>query len=396
MAAENDKEPFELVGDLVRIFQRGQKWHANFQLEGRQIRKALGTTSKKEARRRAIQLEAELLQGRYQRLPRPPAIESVLAAYEEYLRTEGRAGKTISKYLKVFERVRDLAQRRNARTITAVNKRFVDAYRSERVEAEAAPKTVYCETVIVRQIVNFALSREMIVSDPLKNYRVKKPRSRPQPCWTPAEVQQILDAARDPERSKFTVLADTGMRVGELKYLTWDDVDFGFNMIQVQPKDDWQPKTGNQRAIPMSPRVRAVLESLPHRCRWVFTAARSAKYPKGDHQFSEKHLLTSLKRVLKRLGLPGHLHTFRHAFISDALTRGTPEAIVRQWVGHVDAAILRQYTHIADTSSQAAMQRLADGNLQSLQVGGRPNEASVASENGSAQNQHKEKGAGHG
>ena len=64
--------------------------------------------------------------------------------------------------------------------------------------------------------------------------------------------------------------------------------------------------------------------------------------------------VTSLKRVLKKLGLPGHVHTFRHAFISNALTQGIPEAILRQWVGHVDAEVIKLNTHIADVSSQAA------------------------------------------
>ena len=89
-----------------------------------------------------------------------------------------------------------------------------------------------------------------------------------------------------------------------------------------------------------------------------FAARPSKKFPRGDHQFSDRHFLTALKLVLRKLGMPGHVHTFRHALISDALTRGTPEAIVRQWVGHVDAEIIRLYTHIADASSQAAMQRL--------------------------------------
>ena len=61
-----------------------------------------------------------------------------------------------------------------------------------------------------------------------------------------------------------------------------------------------------------------------------------------------------------------HLHTFRHAFISNAITKGTPEAVVRDWVGHVDADILKLYTHIADQDSQAAMRRLAEANTKQM------------------------------
>ena len=92
----------------------------------------------------------------------------------------------------------------------------------------------------------------------------------------------------------------------------------------------------------------------------MLTALPSTKYPKGDHHISERRLLKSLKRVLKKLGISGHLHTFRHSFISRALTTGIPESVVRSWVGHVDRAILDLYTHIASADSQSAMQRLAD------------------------------------
>jgi hypothetical protein len=118
-----------------------------------------------------------------------------------------------------------------------------------------------------------------------------------------------------------------------------------------------------------------------------------AKYSKGDHQISERRLLEYLKRVLKRLGLKGHLHTFRHAFISHALTQGVPEAIVRQWVGHVDPEVIKLYTHIADQASQAAMRRLAGAGPQDSPPAREEKEAHVERPGGdsdSAQIKHKD------
>jgi hypothetical protein len=99
--------------------------------------------------------------------------------------------------------------------------------------------------------------------------------------------------------------------------------------------------------------------------------------------------------VLNKLGLKGHLHTFRHAFISYALTRGVAEAIVRQWAGHVDADVIKVYTHIADAASQAALQRLTQAHDQPLQVGESQN-AQEKSGQVSAQNQHNERSRRHG
>ena len=96
----------------------------------------------------------------------------------------------------------------------------------------------------------------------------------------------------------------------------------------------------------------------------MFTAPPRGSDTQGLRQFSERRLLLHLKRLLARIGLPGHLHTFRHAFISHAASEGVPEAVIRSWVGHVDAQILRLSMHIADRTSQGWMQRLhgqADG-----------------------------------
>lgn len=242
---------------------------------------------------------------------------------------------------------------------------MTDAYRAEAVARKtkpAQPKTVLNETVIIRQFVNFALSRNLISTDPLRNLKLKKVKCKPQPFWTRAEVKHILALVEPPHKLAMVILAETGMRVGELKWLTWDDVDFDHGVLRIRPKDGWKPKTGDQRVVPIQPVVRKLLLGLPRRCPWVLTSASSSRYPQGDHQISERRLLQYLKRILKRLGLPGHVHTFRHSFISDALTKGIPEAVLRSWVGHVDPGVMQLYTHIADSASQAAMQRLAAAN----------------------------------
>ena len=112
-----------------------------------------------------------------------------------------------------------------------------------------------------------------------------------------------------------------------------DNVDLDRGVLLVREREGWKPKTGNARAVPLTPAAQALLRSLPRKSPWVFTSVPSRKYPKGDHQISERRLLQYLKRVLKQLGLKGHIHTFRHSFISNALMKGIPEAIVRSGWG---------------------------------------------------------------
>ncbi|MCC6126750.1 MAG: tyrosine-type recombinase/integrase [Pirellulales bacterium] len=403
--ARPEREAYEQVGEYVRIFRRGNTWYANLQHEGKQHRQSLKTKSKKEARHRALRLESAVRDGGIKRPPEAPTIVQVIDAYQAFLEMEGRSPSTLAKYRPVLQRLLLFAARRQATKITEIDLRLVDAYRQARLAAGTAPITVHNDAVTIKQLMDFALSRGMIAKDPLQGIKLKKPPKRPQPWWTWEEVQTILAAAREPQRAMLTVLAETGMRIGEEKHLTWEDVDFQHGFLLIQPKEfvdpqtgqsaSWEPKTRNRRAIPMNPVVRAVLEQLPRKSRWVFTAGPSPKYPKGDHYLSERRLLQYLKGILNKLGLEGHLHTFRHSLISHALTSGIPPAIVQQWAGHLDPNIIKEYTHVADRASQAAMQRLSEENHNATNGKEREN-AAEDSEAKQAQNKHSHLEERHG
>ena len=58
-------------------------------------------------------------------------------------------------------------------------------------------------------------------------------------------------------------------------------------------------------------------------------AARVTKrHPEPDRQISERRFPPYLKRVLKRLGLKGRLHTFRRSFIRFAAYEGVSERVL--------------------------------------------------------------------
>ena len=261
------------------------------------------------------------------------------------------------------------------------------------------PKTIYTETVIIKQLLTFASSRGLLASNDLKDLKISKPKPTPQPCWSLGQVQRILVAAADDSyASVYRILAATGLRISEAKFLAWKDVDLEKSVLYIRPKSigdgqTWKPKSGDQRVVPLGTAAKALLAGLPRRSRWVFTAPKSAFNPKGDHHVDERRVLAHLKKILSKLNLPGHLHTFRHSFISHALTMGTPEAVVRQWVGHVDPGVLKLYTHIADSQSKGFMDRLFESESPQSEAGnsgeradaGRPEELKPPNQKGAAE-----------
>jgi hypothetical protein len=215
----------EPVGEHVRIYLRGQVWYANYQAGRKQHRVSLKTTNKKVAQRTALRIEAELASGQWRPALRTATVEAGVAAYREKLRADDLAPRTMAKYEMLLRRIEALAAERKTRDLSHVDLAFADAYRAMRVKAGAKPKTVYGEAVFLRQLVNFALSRKLVEADPLAGLRLRKPKPTRQPCWTTEEVAAIVAAAPPDLKPVFTVLAETGMRFGELQWLTWADVD---------------------------------------------------------------------------------------------------------------------------------------------------------------------------
>jgi integrase len=225
-----------------------------------------------------------------------------------------------------------------------------------------APRTIQNDIVGVRMIVIFARSRKLVASDPLDGLKIKKVKPPRRSCWTLEECVKILNAVKGPYYDVFLLWADTGMRFAEAAWLLPSDLDFANNSVLIQEKDGWKPKNGEERAIPMTPRVRAMLERRESRHRWLFTMQRSKEYPNGDHQLQESRNLAYVKRRLKRLKLTGKIHDFRHSLITRALVDGIPEAVVREWAGHIDKDTIKLYTHISGDASQKARQKFAAGN----------------------------------
>lgn len=229
--------------------------------------------------------------------------------------------------------------------------------------SKAKPKTIHNDLVTFKQLTNFAVSRDMISINPLAGLELPKPKNTPQPYWTRPQVEDIVAATSPRYQGLFHFLADTGTRISEACWLTWDDVDLVNHVVHVRPKQGWKPKSGDQRTIPLSPAMYHMLNVLPRTANWVFPAPPTARFPSTQRQVSPRRALAHLKVVLKKVGLPGHLHTFRHSFISYALTSGVAPAIVREWVGHVDEDIMKLYTHIADQQSRSAMDKMLPDNV---------------------------------
>jgi len=357
---------YERIGERVSIFLNGRVWYANWQEGLKQQRKTLGTRNHEVARQKARVLESEL-SGAVPRQAGTFDVAAVVQAYLDWQDSNDRAAKTMMKYRGVLNRFVAHCHTAGVRLMHAIAVQAIDEFGVRRRRDGMAAKTVYTELTIIRQWLNFAVTRRMLTASPVAGTKLVKPKPTPRDYWRQDHLDAIVDAATGPYKAAYLLMAETGMRVGEVIHLTWDDLtlDGRTPVAHIRPKEvvaeakPWRPKNGEERAVPLSPRAVAMLRTLSRRRRWVIDrmnrTAATANQPAND-----RHILAYLKTVLAKLGLEGTNHKFRHSFCTIAVLAGVDFFTLRRWVGHVDEEALKIYVHIADEQAQVTMMQLAE------------------------------------
>ena len=171
---------------------------------------------------------------------------------------------------------------------------------------------------------------------------------RETPYLGEAEVRRILAGAPRDLRPILAVLADTGLRRGELLDLRWSDVDLARGTVMVQ-----RSKTGRGREVPLTTRAREAFEEVwaargPVPLRGedlVFAREFELQRPPvrkkawgstfSPRRRVENRLTAQFRRVVRGLGMTGvSLHTLRHSCASRMVMAGVPLSAVARVTGH--------------------------------------------------------------
>jgi integrase len=163
---------------------------------------------------------------------------------------------------------------------------------------------------------------------------------------TVAEMRAILDAFTGYQRPRFMMLAFTGLRAGELRGLTWSDIDFGRALVIVRQRADlWgdvgNPKSRNSyREVPMIPRLVNTLKewqlACPPASDLVFPGITGRPL---NHTSLQTAFLKAQRAagVLDATGRPKygrHIHALRHFFASWEIGQHAPPKRLQQLMGH--------------------------------------------------------------
>ena len=242
-----------------------------------------------------------------------------------------------------------------------------------------SPYTVAYTLLVLSCALNAAVAAHLIPRNPFSAVRHR--RMKPSCEYHIIDRQQIpaflsaCDTVSDGDALKF--LFYTGLRVGELRGLTWDKVDFARGEITVSAQLPTKgralapTKSGESRVLILVPAALEILRArravnsarrLAAGVRWydaipnlVFVGIHGAPLPSVTVNYR-------LGRIGESIGLPGlHAHDLRHSYAVAALRSGSDPKAVQHNLGHASAAMtLDVYAKYTTDAGHSAAARLSD------------------------------------
>jgi integrase len=182
-----------------------------------------------------------------------------------------------------------------------------------------------------------------------------------QPTFSPEDMRRIIAAAEPPYDAVYWLVAQTGIRRGEVCGLDVGHVDLTNRVIVIKRSRNGRhitdTKSRKPRIFSISPRLADRLSS--------FVTGRNRDEPlflsaEGMRLHPENLVKRKLKPLLKQLGLEGGLHAFRHGNATAQDRLHTPMKVRQERLGHVSSRTTMDYTHLVGDDDRRVVEQLDD------------------------------------
>lgn len=326
-------------------------------INGKQVKRR-GFKSKKEALLAEAKLEDEGL---------AEEVETFEFVANEYLEWYRKRRKE-SSYTKIESIVRiHLIPFFGPKELIKIKQRDIIKFQDKLIDSNAAASHVKKIHTTLSAIFKFAIKNEYTKENPAQivgNVDLKEEKHVN--YWTLDEFKAFIKHVDDDlYNALFMVLYYSGMRKGELLALTWADIDFQNNIINVD-KTEYNRKVtttktaASTRKILMPKFIMDQLNKLKLKQSVVYQREPKLTYVVFG-EFHESISTTTLDRKYEKYVKEAEvkkirLHDFRHSHASYLINKGAVISMIASRLGHSDVSTtLNTYSHLYPTTEKDAV-----------------------------------------
>lgn len=188
-------------------------------------------------------------------------------------------------------------------------------------------------------------------------------------CFSQEEQKKLEAVVLNGQKKKLVgilLCLYTGLRIGELLALTWEDIDFSSGILSVTKSchDGWgnggyrkivePPKTdSSKRLIPIPKQLIGVLKRAKREVGGTYVVG-------GDKLISVRSYQRTFSLLQKKLEIPHRgFHALRHTFATRAIECGVDVKTLSELLGHKNPIVtLNRYVHSLMEHKQMMMNKL--------------------------------------
>ncbi|RGH82316.1 MULTISPECIES: tyrosine-type recombinase/integrase [Lachnospiraceae] len=237
-----------------------------------------------------------------------------------------------------------------------------------------SPKTVNDVLAIIRNISKFAIRKGIYVACDAASVQIRQ-NIKPMRILSNAEQSQLCEhILKNPEACSIGILVClfTGLRIGEICALRWEDISFSEQSIyihhtlqRIQIHQGNKAKTEVVMTTPKSPcSIRKI--PLPDEIAkiLILNQKSSSGYvlTNDDYKFIEPRTMQNkFKKILKAAGIENaNFHALRHTFATRCVELGFDVKTLSEILGHATVNItMNRYVHPTYEMKKKNMQKLS-------------------------------------
>ncbi len=272
-----------------------------------------------------------------------------LEHFLHHLRTERRlSANTLKHYRRDLQEILSYCQGAGITEWRDLDTHQVRQYAAQTHRRGLGGRSIQRRLSALRSLYNYLLRERVVTRNPAHDVRAPKSERRLPDTLNVDDINRLLSAhARGAlelrDLAVLELMYSSGLRLGELVTLDWNDVDLVERMVRVTGKG------AKTRVVPIGTKAIAALRAWRHRRDQQADAAEPAVFT-GRHgrRLGARAVQQRVRRWARRHGLPGdvHPHTLRHSFASHLLESSGDLRAVQELLGHADISTTQIYTHL--------------------------------------------------
>jgi|Deesub1362B_J571_1020462.scaffolds.fasta_scaffold02189_11 excisionase family DNA binding protein len=333
------------------------RWYMDFYYQGKRIRKVCKYALTKEQALEALRMEIVNLHKKQLGLEERKRI-----TFKEFskLYMENYSKPNKKSWRGDYYTLRHFVKNFGSYYLDEITPLEIEEFRAKRLK-KVKKSTTNRDLALLKRMFNLAIEWGYCEKNPVKKVKLFPERENlKERILTEEEELRLLANSAEHLRPILITALNTGMRLGEILNLKWEDVNFKERIIVLR-----ETKSKKQRIIPINEILSEELLRLKLRngkSSYVFINPENGK--------PLRSVKRAFKGAVRRAGIEAlRFHDLRHTFATRLVQKGVDVETVKELLGHHSIRITQRYLHSNLKVKKDAVERLTWSHFSHIEGG---------------------------